>query len=261
MKQSAIGWTNYSGGNLNVVTGCTPVSAGCANCYARSIYERFGKDFSRVETHPDKLARLAKQRFGVPVKDAAGNAAYVSPKREGYKPMCFVCDTGDLFHESVPEDFIMHAITVMEARQDVTWQVLTKRAHRMRRILSMGAPGAVLPKNIWLGCTVENQACADERIPLLLDTPAEMRFLSCEPLLEDLDCTKLGMWLRQGIHWVIVGGESGPKRRDFYYAWARNIVDVCRVMGVPVFFKQAGGPRPGMGDTLPGVGTVKEWPV
>jgi protein gp37 len=94
-----------------------------------------------------------------------------------------------------------------------------------------------------------------------LDTLAAVRFLSCEPLLEDLDCTKLGMWLRQGIHWVIVGGESGPRRREFRTEWAHNIFDVCRAMDVPVFFKQGSGLKPGMHDTLPGVGKVKEWPV
>ena len=114
--------------------------------------------------------------------------------------------------------------------------------------------------NIWLGVTAENQKAADERIPILLDTPTAVRFLSCEPLLEDLDCTKLGMWLRQGIHWVIVGGESGPRRREFRAEWAHNIFDVCRAMGVPFFGKQIGAQYPGAPLVLPGIGVVKEWP-
>lgn len=255
MKQSAISWTDYSGGDCNFVTGCTPVSAGCANCYARAIYRRFGKAFDQVQTHAEKLERLARARF-----------PEWTPKRgPGHRPMAFVVDTGDLFHEAVPEDFVRNALDMMAMREDVIWQVLTKRPERMREIIGSGTQihsgQWVPPPNLWLGVTAENQATADERIPILLDTPATVRFVSCEPLLEDLDCIQMGMWLRQGIHWVIVGGESGPKRRLFDPEWAHNLLVVCRAMHTPFFFKQGSALKPGQDDVLPGVGLVKEWPV
>ena len=113
MKTSRIGWTDYSGGCLNFVTGCTPVSAGCRWCYARAIYERFGRDHSVVQVHPDKLANLHTMRF--PRGSKSG---------ETDKPKAFVCDTGDLFHMSVPSEFIWDALSTMTALYDVNWQVL-----------------------------------------------------------------------------------------------------------------------------------------
>jgi len=295
MKQSAIGWCDYSGGNLNFVTGCTPVSAGCVNCYARSIYERFGKDFSRVQVHPDKLARLAKQRFGVPVHLNNGAVEYVSPKRGGHRPMCFPVDMGDLFHEDVPDAFIMEALTVMLHRPDVIWQVLTKRPERMRAHLHEywrdTGDGALVPMpNIWFGVTAENQAMADERIPILLDTPAAVRWVSVEPMLgpvrlndgysswltctdtqeyhdyedSDHECCEsfaMGCGHFHGIDWVVCGGESGANRRPFDTAWAVALYEECRQSGTPYFFKQSGALKPGTGAVLPGVGVVQEWPA
>ena len=190
MKPSAIGWTDYSSGDLNMVTGCTPVSAGCDHCYGRAIYERFGHDFSQVTTHPDKLARLATARFGKPIKDAAGHTERYSPKRGApHRPMAFVCDTGDLFHEAVPEEFVARVLQTLCERDDVTWQLLTKRAERMRAYLSEWAylVHGPLPPHVWLGVSVEDQATANERVPLLLDTPAAVRFVSVEPMLERID--------------------------------------------------------------------------
>jgi len=181
MKPSKIGWTDFSGGDLNFVTGCTPISEGCKNCYARRIYDRFGRDFSQVTFHADKLARLQRKRF-----------PKYSPKRgEGYRPMAFVVDTGDLFHPDVTDEQIEAAFRVMIERDDVVWQVLTKRAERMQLLLSfwhgIGTYPLYYPPNIWLGVTVENQRCADERIPLLMQAPAQVRFISAEPLLEAID--------------------------------------------------------------------------
>lgn len=250
MKTSNISWTDYSGQDLNFVSGCTPVSEGCEHCYARAIYKRFGRDFETVKIHEDKLERLACAKF-----------PEHSPKRgEGHRPMAFVCDTGDLFHDSVPEDFIMHALEVMESRPDVIWQVLTKRPARMRDIVRMGAPGGILRENIWLGVTAENQARADERIPLLLDTPAAVRFVSVEPMLGPVD---LRRYLRgaQHLSWLICGAESGPRRRPFDAQWARDLWVYCHAAKVPFFGKQDSGLRPGVpllvgdGDTV-----IHEWP-
>jgi protein gp37 len=296
VKESTIGWTDYSGGALNVVSGCTSVSEGCANCYARAIYERFGLDHSKVRTHPDRLARLAMMRFGRPIQDAQGNVEHVSLKHEGHKPMAFLCDTGDLFHEGVPASFIVDTFLMMADRDDVTWQVLTKRPGRMRSIVERVLGGTDPLPNVWLGVTAENQRTADERIPLLLDTPAAVRFVSVEPMLGPvdlrhhlwqwrgerylvshdmamdagdmrmegmvLDCGPQGEWEPDGrLSWVICGAESGPQRRPFEVAWAVDLYEQCKAAGVPYFSKQDSGLRPGVPLVLPGYGVVREWPA
>lgn len=181
MKASAIGWTDYSGGDLNFVTGCTPVSEGCQHCYARAIARRFGRDFDTVVCDEEKLLRAARRDYGH------------SPKRGlGRKPMCFVCDTGDLFHEDVPIHFLQLAWQSMAYRDDVIWQVLTKRPERALDFFNAYGYQYQLggEPHIWLGVTAENQRTADERIPILLDIPAAVRFVSVEPMLGpvDLDC-------------------------------------------------------------------------
>ena len=283
MKPSGISWTDYSGGNLNFVTGCTPTSAGCENCYARAIYERFGRDHSVVQTHPEKLERLWRQSFH-------GQTDWRS-RNGGTRPMAFVCDTGDLFHEDVPTDFIVEALGIMSRRPDVIWQVLTKRPERMRAVVweIVVVSRVIWPEHIWLGVTVENQAMADERIPLLLDTPAVVRWLSVEPMLERVDLrgiadgswydkegasrynalTGSAWWGGTGEHglsggprldWVVCGAESGPNRRPFDVAWAVDLYEQCRTAGVPFFYKQGSDLKPGQHDELPGIGEVKEWP-
>ena len=125
MKPSAIAWTDYSGGIWNIVTGCTPADRSCANCYARAIYTRFGRDFG-TEIWPDKLDRWREAKLPP-----------YSPKRgEGHRPMVFVVDMGDLFHETVPNVFIEAAFGVMLWRKDVIWQVLTKRPQRMAQFVT-----------------------------------------------------------------------------------------------------------------------------
>ncbi len=271
MKLSSIGWTDYSGGALNFIHGCTPVSEGCAHCYARAVYERFGLDFA-PRFDADKLARLETLRF-----------PEYSPKRGApHKPMAFVCDTGDVLHESIPNDVVAQSLDVMAMRHDVTWQILTKRIERMNQILSyMGecwpgdSPYNIMsdadprgaPPNIWLGVTVENQARADERIPALLATPAAVHFVSIEPCLGPVDLTAIDCdsilaafsWVSR-VDWVIVGGESGPNRRPFDALWALDLYAQCKSAGVPFFYKQSGALRPGQEDDLPGIGKVKEWP-
>lgn len=274
MQRSRIGWTDYSGGPLNFVRGCTPVSEGCAHCYARAIYERFGKDFSQVTVDDEALERL--QTLSLPQD---GN------KRGPHsRPMAFVCDTGDMFHEDVPYAAQYEALFTMRARTDVTWIVLTKRPERMRDMLKDKQP---LPAHIWLGVTCENQTRADERIPILLDTPAAVRFVSVEPMLEGwmhlerylypewhpgrpgmgqpqpkdvIDEWKRSRKLRPGLDWVICGAESGPQRRPFDVAWAMSLYEQCKDARVPYFGKQASGLRPGEPLVLPGVGVVQEWP-
>jgi len=191
MKLSGISWTDFSGQSLNfVVRGSTKgdceCSPGCKECYVKALDDRFHFLPEHTTTHPDKLARLAKKRF-----------PKYSPKRGApHKPMCFVVDTGDLFHEDVPDKFIWGVLGIMEERDDVTWQILTKRAERMRQVVCLYRNGAFLPQHIWLGVSVENQECADKRIPPLLDTPAAVRFVSVEPMLGavDLRGNDEGLW-------------------------------------------------------------------
>ena len=266
MKVSRIGWTDYSGGPLNFVRGCTPVSEGCENCYARAIYERFGRDFTQVTI--DEGAWAGLDRLTLPQD---GN------KRGPHsRPMAFVCDTGDLFHEDVPRSVQYQVVYTMIRRPDITWQILTKRAERMRAFVKNEIEGP-LPPNVWLGVTCENQARADERIPILLDTPAAVRFVSVEPLLAPVDLReRLGAWAKggafrddlgqqhhhaiRGLDWVICGAESGPHRRPFDVTWALDLYEQCKAAEVPFFYKQGSALRPGQEDALPGVGQVKEWP-
>jgi len=268
MKVSAISWTDFSGGNLNFVTGCTPVSVGCQNCYAKAIYDRFDRDFTPT-AHLLKLGRLWDKRF-----------PEHSPKRGApHKPMAFVCDTGDLFHEGISDDIVVAAYQTMVFRSDVIWQVLTKRPARMREIVV--ADGRT-PPNIWLGVTAENQKTADERIPLLLSTPAAVRFVSVEPMLEAIDLTEYMESCRlycggdemnrcghelpckdfvsSSLHWVICGAESGRKRRPFSVEWAEDLAYQCGESGVPFFGKQDSGLRPGVPLLIDGR-EIKEWPA
>lgn len=142
--------------------------------------------------------------------------------------LIFVNSMADLFHEEVPEDFIMSAFRVMGEARHHTFQVLTKRHKR----LSALAPKLPLPTNVWVGVSVENQRWADERIPELKKVPAAVRFLSCEPLLGKMDLRK---HLR-GLQWVIVGGESGVKARPINPVWVETVRDQCVRAGVPFFW-------------------------
>lgn len=258
MKRSKIGWADYSGGDLNFVTGCTAVSEGCRHCYALAVYERFGLDFGKVRVHPDKLARLAKMQFG-------------SDNKRGHhsKPLVFVCDTGDLFHPDVPTDFIIQAFEIMASRKDVDWVVLTKRPQMMRETLFghigqwyLGG-GDYFP-NIWMGVTAENQEMVNQRLPILLDAWPGKTFVSVEPMLEAMDLEQYLVGNTQSyqhLRWVIVGAESGPHRREFQISWARELWQQCCDNGVPFFGKQDSGLRPGEPLLFPGnSGVVWEWP-
>jgi protein gp37 len=165
----------------------------------------------------------------------------------------FVCSMGDLFHDEVPDKMLFHVFEVMTQASQHTFQVLTKRPQRMlkfcQRIIDIDA--APLPRNIWLGVTAENQEQADKRIPVLLDTPAAVRFVSVEPMLGNVD---LGEYLDLDhspqtnfdvngdplLDWVIVGGETGPGARPMHPDWARSVRNQCVEAGVPFFFKKFG---------------------
>ena len=223
-----IEWTDET---WNPVTGCTKVSPGCDHCYAERVTERFHGpgSFERVVLHPDRLDKPLRWR---------------KPRK------VFVNSMSDLFHEQVPDTFIGLVWQVMAETPQHTYQILTKRHARMRSFLNRWPDP--LP-NVWLGVSVEDQKWADIRIPALLDTPAAVRFLSCEPLLGAVSLTR---WLHGGfgvagpwpdLDWVIVGGESGPGARPMRPDWARSLRDECEAADVPFLFKQWGGIRPKAG--------------
>ena len=214
MANSKIEWTEST---CNPVTGCTKISAGCANCYAERIAKRlcamgqpnYANGF-QLTLHPHILEHPLKWK----------------------KPrVIFVNSMSDLFHEDVPLEFIQQIIDVMTRASWHTFQVLTKRSKRMAEL----APLLNWPENVWMGVTVENNDCA-YRIDDLRDVPSAVRFLSMEPLLSAVENMNLDK-----IDWVIVGGESGPGSRPMEKQWVRNIRKQCREVNVPFFFKQWGG--------------------
>lgn len=279
--RSAIEWTDYT---WNPVTGCTKVSQGCKNCYAERLWpkiagaeaKRLGqwpnglRAFTTVRTHPDRLDQPLRMR---------------APRR------IFVNSMSDLFHEDVPDAFIDKVFAVMARARQHTFQVLTKRPERavkwFKRLDAQScyrtdrtiyfhealksAIGYHHPKrvtlnslrwplpNVWLGVSIEDQATADERTPLLLQTPAAARWISAEPLLGPINLSSFdvgdaiyyplsGTIAVEGrghasgprLDWIVTGGESGPKARPSHPDWFRSLRDQCAAAGVPFLFKQWG---------------------
>jgi protein gp37 len=215
-EHSHIEWTEAT---WNPVTGCSKVSTGCKHCYAERLALRLQamgsvryRDGFAVRLHP---------------------AVLDLPKRWRQPRMIFVNSMSDLFHEDVPEEFIQRVFATMHACERHTFQILTKRSARLRDL----APRLDWTPNIWMGVSVENRRVL-HRVDDLRDVPAHVRFLSCEPLLDPLDDLPL-----DGIHWVIVGGESGPGARPMKKEWVLAILEQCRRAHVPFFFKQWGGVR------------------
>lgn len=273
MGKTTIEWATDT---WNPVTGCTKVSAGCAHCYAERdfprVYARHGRKFSDVGLHPERL-------------DA--------PLRALRARRYFVNSMADLFHDDVPDEFLDRVFAVMAQARRHTFIVLTKRPERMHAYLT--APmeavrlgnaltwlGSVRPNervqggtwigaghwnlpNLWLGVSAEDQATADQRIPLLLKTPAQVRCVSLEPLLGPINlagalndcrcgscdyCTTVADHPTRRLDWVILGGESGPQARRCDLAWIRELHDQCEEAGVPCFVKQLGAEAVGLGSDL-----------
>lgn len=218
---SAIEWTDAT---WNPVRGCTKISPGCKHCYAETFAERF----RGVKGHPYEQGfdlRLVPEKLAEPLR-------WRAPK------MIFVNSMSDLFHDAVPHDYILAIAKVMVTAKWHTYQVLTKRADRLRQLLNSTLKFAARQPHIWWGVSVEDRKYGVPRIAELRKANAETRFLSVEPLLEDIGTLNL-----DGIHWVIVGGESGPGARPMEKDWVVSLRDQCRHAGVPFFFKQWGGVR------------------
>lgn len=278
MGRTSIEWCTDT---WNPIRGCSRKSRGCEECYAEAIAARFSGHGQAY----DGLAKMtpAGPRWTGEIR-LIPETLYL-PLRWKKPRRVFVNSMSDLFHEGLPDEAIDRIFAVMALAPRHTYQVLTKRPERMQQYLSSGNRRALVQeavehirpsrppqhwyhiadaalsvnpwplKNVWLGVSVENQAAADERIPLLLQTPAAVRFVSVEPLLGHVDLaegghgplfvTDLPDGRRTGLHWVICGGESGPRARPMDPSWARSMRDQCTAAGVSFFMKQGSGARPG----------------
>lgn len=263
MGKSKIEWTDRV---WNPVTGCTKISDGCKNCYAETMAKRFAGEKGWGTKEDPFAVRLHPDRLNEPLK-------WKKPSK------IFVCSMGDLFHEDVPFEFIDKVFAVMALSPQHTFQVLTKRPERMKGYLademrqvnvaswfkggeyySHEVSPWPLP-NVWLGVTAENQEQADKRIPILLQTPAAVRFVSIEPMVGGVNLkhlrngdistsalsgnqTNMSVVLpwsdTNKLDWVIVGGESGPGARPMHPDWVRSLRDQCKAANVPFMFKQWG---------------------
>jgi protein gp37 len=252
-ETTGIAWCHHT---LNPWIGCVKVSEGCANCYAEvatptRVFRSKGEETwgPRAERHETEGWEAQARRWA-----RAARAA-------GERRRVFCASLADVFENRMDlagataaaklSGMRERLFELIESTPDLDWLLLTKRPENVRRLV----PFRWLdrwPPHAWIGCTAENQARADERIPHLLRVPARVRFLSCEPLLEAVDvrwslCATegavggaAGLHTGSGISWVIVGGESGPKARPFDLAWARSLRDQCKAAGVAYFFKQMG---------------------
>jgi protein gp37 len=220
-EHSTIEWTDAT---WNPVRGCTKISPGCKHCYAEVFAERF----RGVPGHPYEQGfdlRLVPEKLAEPLR-------WQTPK------MIFVNSMSDLFHEGVPDEYIEAVARVMVKAEWHTYQILTKRSARMASLLRGPLRFAATSQHIWWGVSMENKEYGLPRLHDLQQSPVTVRFLSIEPLLEGLGRLNL-----KGIHWIIVGGESGNGARPLQKEWVTSIRDQCFEAGVPFFFKQWGGVR------------------
>ena len=272
-----IEWTDET---WNPIVGCSKISSGCDNCYAENMAGRVAS-IALAKRTPREPSCLDYYVDAAPYGRWKGKAYLVEEAID--KPihwkkhrMIFVCSMGDLFHESVPFDWIDQVFTVMAYASRHTFQVLTKRPERMMEYVNSKDTRARLSEsilnvrypikgtiydprekygwplhNVWLGVTAENQEQANKRIPTILATEASLRFVSIEPMLEKMSIEKYFIPAASGlpnevdkyhdwIDWVIVGGESGSKARPLHPDWVRSIRDQCKEIDVPFFFKQWG---------------------
>jgi protein gp37 len=218
---SKIEWTEAT---WNPVRGCVKISPGCVHCYAETFAERF----RGVPGHPYERGFDPRQ---IPEK-------LDEPLRWQKPKMIFVNSMSDLFQEAVPDEFIVSVVRVMMLANWHTYQVLTKRSKRMRDLLNTKLAFAAESAHIWWGVSVENRKHGVPRIQHLQESHVATRFLSIEPLLEDIGTVDLA-----AIHWVIVGGESGAGARPMAEAWVQSLLTQCRAANVHFFFKQWGGVR------------------
>lgn len=236
-ENSSIEWTDAT---WNPVTGCTEISPGCDHCYAKTFAERW----RGIPGHPYEQGfdlKLWPERIKLPL-------SWKKPRR------IFVNSMSDLFHKDVPDSFITDVLITMHLADWHTYQVLTKRPKRMARFFA-NYPDQP-PPHIWLGTSIERDDYC-WRADYLREVPAAVRFISAEPLLSGLPSLNL-----EGIHWLIVGGESGHGARPMHPDWARSLRDQAQAAGVAYFMKQMGGTRDkgGSFDVIPSDLQIREMP-
>ena len=233
MNKTKIEWADYT---WNPITGCSPISAGCARCYALAISKRFNGGDHSVKFHPERLSQPLVVK---------------KPSK------IFVCSMSDIFHDDVKTEWIDDILEIIAACPQHTFMFLTKRAHNIEKKLyevTDGNPcralgGGDYYKNLWLGVTVESAKFLS-RIHELLKVPAAVRFVSVEPMLSAIDIAQ-----HPGLDWVICGAETGPGARPMDLAWARDLRDQCAESSVPFFFKKAGNKIETPPDLM-----VRQWP-
>jgi protein gp37 len=289
-EQSAIEWTDAT---WNPTTGCTKVSPGCAHCYAETVALRFWpSQYPPVEYDSysvDACCPITEMRPRQFTDVMVHEDRLDQPLRMKRPRRIFVNSMSDLFHEDVPDTFIAEVWRVMFKVPRHTYQILTKRSERMAAIMPRLVETFGVLSNVWLGVSVENQHFADERIPLLFQTPAAVRFISAEPLLEGITLhPKAARWFQElsrwytadafdptgsqpvrerrtdlfpKLDWVIVGGESGHGARPCYVHWVRSIVGQCKAAGVPVFVKQLGADPRDAAAQRDDMGARDVWPA
>lgn len=267
--KTGIEWTDVT---WNPITGCDRISPGCDNCYAATMAARL-QAMGNPRYQRDGEPPRSGPGFGLTVHEDLARVPlqWQKPRR------VFVNSMSDLFHEDVPESAISWLFNTMGQAYRHQFQILTKRARRMQKLIfdaqwatgearfnGLSRFGRNPFRNVWLGVSAEDQEWADNRIPWLMRTPAAVRFVSCEPLLGPINLTRWldreEAWAGRTIDWVIVGGESGPNRRPFNPDWARRIRDQCVEAGVPFFYKQGSAFRPGQDRELDGR-TWDEYPA
>jgi protein gp37 len=307
MNHTKIQWTERT---WNPVRGCSRVSKGCEHCYAETVAHRFNGPGQPYEGLTVVNQSTGEPRWNGTVKLVEEHL--LDPLKWQKPSMIFVNSMSDVFHEAVPDDYIDRMFAVMALAPQHTFQILTKRPERMQKYLSdpyryvkidtatrkIGLKGKAAPiqgnlpeggwplKNVWLGVSAEDQRTAEERIPILLQTPAAVRWISAEPLLapvklplfyvpagadpasmnklEDARAVYIAQLACTEINWVVVGGESGPNARPFDLNWAFAIVHQCLEAEVACFVKQLGA-RPFDGTTPLALidkkgGSMEEWP-
>jgi protein gp37 len=259
MKKHKIDWLNipgFKGETWNPIIGCSKVSPGCENCYA----EKMAKRLAYIDKTAHYNAVLNGYAGHTKITGWNGKTVLVDDQLE--KPLkwknpraIFVCSMGDLFHDTVPFEWIDKVIGVIRDNPQHVFLILTKRPQNMKTYFEeyygkgkIFDASLVLP-NLWLGVTAENQLTADARIPILLSIPAAKRFVSIEPMLEAI-CLKKWLMVEKdkdglsrgfgNLDWIIVGGESGHKARPMHPEWVRSIRNQCKTANVPFFFKQWG---------------------
>lgn len=271
-SKSKIEWTEYS---WNPIAGCTKCSPGCKFCYAeRMAYRQYYMADARCNKNRSQRNLVTAMAYGKAINkktrkwtgEIGTNRWMLNDPLHWRKPrMIFVCSMSDLFHPKVPFEFIDKVFTQIIACQRHVFQILTKRPARMlewsEQYTATKNHFRHVTKNAWFGVSVSTQAEADEKIPILLQIPAAVKFVSIEPMLEEIEIKSFPTVNNTGcplnpltgellygeeyikgekLDWVIVGGESGPKARPLHPDWARNIRDQCQAAGTPYFFKQHG---------------------